>query len=257
MARRKTGVAHASNLPVKAIWCGPMGSGTADASGGCFCDDEAGYVLKPNTPDNPSQSHNEWFCAHLGMAANIRTHGFRVVENMTGEEWFGSSWEKGEITDWWSLVLGGQIALDDIKADLSRIYALDLFTNNTDRHIRNYIVRAEGTGHRVWAIDHGRAWLFNGFPPPTLPLLSSSSTVAVKDWMKSNFGDFQCVDVIAEVLIKIKKIRVGRIKDIIASQPTNWLDQSQKDAIVAWWEDGSAHARLDQIVKGVGDGTLL
>src|SRR5271156_4924404 len=138
MATSGAGVAHRSLLPIKAKWCGAFKTGTADANEGCFCEDGVGYVMKPNTATNPTSSHCEWFCAHLAAAAGIPAHDFNVIEHTDGKEWFGSAFGVEEIADWWTQVVAGTIKLEDLKDDLSRIYAFDLFVNNGDRHIKNY-----------------------------------------------------------------------------------------------------------------------
>jgi hypothetical protein len=213
--------------------------------------------MKPNTTANPTASHSEWFCAHLAREVGISLHPFYKIENLSGETWFGSQWTPGEIKDWWIAVLGGSVSLDDLKDDLSRIYAFDLFVHNVDRHVKNYIVRAEGAGHEIWALDHGRAWMFNGFPPPPLPLGPGTKTVAAREWMKANFTGFQSKIAMLEMIEKLKKVTDTKVQDIVNDEHPNWLDKSKKEDIVKWWTDGKALERLEVITKGVGDGSLL
>jgi hypothetical protein len=257
MAKGQAKVGQPQLMPVKAVWCGPFNPGTADASDGCFCEDNAGYVIKPNTAANPTSSHCEWLCAHLGSAAKVPVLGYNVVVHTDGEQWFGSEWVPGEIKDWWSMVVAGSISLDHLKDDLSRIYAFDLFVQNIDRHMKNYIVRQDGADHRIYAMDHGRAWLFNGFPPPPLPMPPACHTVTAREWMKKNFSGYLSVQKMMEVIDDLRKVTIADVEKILSKQPTKWLDSSQTDAIKKWWLDGKATERLDAIAVGIGDGSLL
>jgi hypothetical protein len=243
-------------MPLKSIWCGAFSPGTADTAEGCFCEDKAGYVIKSDTPSSPKASHNEWLCANLAVQAGVPLLGFNLVETTSGEIWFGSEWFPGEIKDWWNSVTAGTISLDDLRDDLSRIYTFDLFVNNIDRHSRNYIVRAEGAGHRIYAMDHGRSWMFSGFPPPLLPL-PPCNTVSFRDWMKINFSMTFVDSAMLEVIEKLKTVNVTDIENVLSKQPSNWLTSDENDAVLNWWNDGDAAARIESIVDGIGDGSLL
>jgi hypothetical protein len=195
-------------------------------------------------------------CAQLAQQIGLPILAFNIVETMASEQWFGSSWATGEIKDWWVQVLSGKINISDIQLDLSRIYAFDLFVNNVDRHVRNYMVRAEGASHRVFAMDHGRAWLFGGFPPPAPPM-AACPTISCRDWMKSNFGDFQSVPAMIALLDNIRHITPANIADILARQPAHWLDTTRTNEVQEWWDSGEATARLDVISDGITYGTLI
>ena len=257
MAKGPGGVAQHNLLPPRSLWEGPFDTGSADAPYGCFCDDGHGYVTKPSTAANGHAPHCEWLCARMAVHVGVPVHDFEIVEAQAGDLRFGSRYEPREIKDWWLLVIAGSIKLDDLKEDISRIYALDLFLHNADRHMRNYFVRAVGDGHRIWALDHGRAWMFNGFPPPALPMTPGDNTVLAREWMKEKFAGFQCEDRMIEVVDKIKSVTDIDIGNIISAQPDDWLSDAEKDAILLWWKDGKAAERAEVISKGIADGTLL
>lgn len=243
-------------LPLRSVWCGSFKPGTADTSEGCFCEDKAGYVVKPNTADSPKASHNEWLSAHLAVRCDVPLLGFNIIETTSGELWFGSEWYPGEVRDWWNLAAGGAIQIDDLREDLSRIYAFDLFVNNGDRHSGNYIVRAEAGGHRVYAMDHGRSWQFGGFPPPAPPM-AACNTTNFRDWMKAHFPGFPVVAPMKEVLYKLMSVPAADIERIVTNQPSNWLTIIESQGVIDWWNNGHAAARISEIDAGIDDGSLL
>lgn len=181
---------------------------------------------------------------------------FSTVRHTDGNEWFGSQYADGEIKDWWPQVVAGSIKIDDLKDALSRIYAFDLFIHNVDRHAGNYIVKAEGGTHRIFALDHGRSWMFGGFPPKPPPM-GACATIAARDWMKVHFGKYQQTTAMLSTLEAIGNITVTEIEKIVNDQPIIWLDKSKREDIIAFWRDGEATKRLETIVNGIGDGSLL
>jgi hypothetical protein len=244
-------------VPVKALWCGPADLGGADSSEGCFCGDAGGYVIKKNIAGNPTASHCEWLCSRLAQRAGVPVAGFNIVETTSGELWFGSEWAKGSIKDWWTSVASGGINIDDLRDGLSQIYALDLFTGNGDRHLNNYLVFAEGASHRVHSMDYGRAWLFNGLPLPALPMAATENTMEAKRWMKDNFAAYPNAAAMVPVVDELSRVTTADVAELIRQQPMGWLDQTQVDAILAWWDAGNARQRIDQIRDGIGDGSLI
>jgi hypothetical protein len=257
MARARSGLAQPGLTPVKAIYCSPYPSKTADAPDGCFCDDGHGYVVKPNSKQNGAASHCEWLSAKLGQAVAVPIPPFNKVEHTSGELWFGSQHVVGEIKDWWILCLQGKIKLSDLSDDISRIHAFDLFVHNIDRHLTNYIVTPTVGGHRIYAVDHARAWLFNGFPPPALPLAVHSKTAQAQAWMKQRLGLRLSPNVMLTVIDRLRNIREPQVREILRQQPPNWLVKTKGYAKIKWWKDGVAMRRLDYIAKGIGDGSLL
>ncbi len=244
-------------VPVEAWFCGPINTGTADASDGCFCRDGTAYIIKKSKTDNPHSPHNEWFCANLALKAGVPIAPFNVMKHTEGEEWFGSQYRIGEVPDWWLRVLDGTINIDDVRADLCRIYALDLFVFNIDRHNKNFLVVPSAGTHQALAMDHGRSWLFSGFPPPMPPFAPGINTKQAFEWMKSKFAGFPEKQVMRDVLGKISAIPANYIGEILARQPTKWLSSAEQNAIKTWWDSGGASQRASLLIDGIDDDTLL
>ena len=149
-------------------------------------------------------------------------------------------------------VILGQVH-SDLSTDISKIYALDLFINNPDRHLDNYMVVKNGASHAIFAFDYSRAWLHGGFPPAGLP---AGNTVNWKNWFKANFPGYFNPGAANGILDMLSQINSAQITGIIGRHPNNWLSQPELDAIIAWWDGGGAAARVTQIRDGIADGTL-
>jgi hypothetical protein len=230
MGKAPAQVALPQLIPVEASWCGPAPNlGGLDANEGCFCGDAGGFVIKKNDI-YPHLPHCEWFCSSLAQIAGIPQVGFNLVKHTDGTIWFGSSWRPGRISDWWLLAAQGAISFADLVDDLSRIYAFDLFVHNDDRHLNNYMVVSEGGGHRVYAYDYSRAWLYHGFPMPVPLSIGGNNTIDNKEWMKANLGYVVNVNAATQALDNIGGITSARIKDIVDVCPANWLTDAEKRA---------------------------
>ena len=87
----------------------------------------------------------------------MRGPAFNPVRHTDGRVWFGSQWVVGEVPDRWLHAASGAIPFAPLNDDWSRIYAFDLFINNTDRHLRNFMVLNTAGAYSLNALDYGRA----------------------------------------------------------------------------------------------------
>ena len=218
-------------LALDAMICGQVDLGSEDCDGVCFCGDAGAFVIKKNRK-SPTLAHSEWFCSSIASACGVPQVGFSVVNHTDGSSCFGSLWQPGKIKDWWLLAQDGTINFAALADDLSRIYALDLFVHNIDRHMDNYMVVKDGLGHRVYSFDYSRAWLELAFPPQPIMVDSPVATIKNRDWFKENFGDYLNIGIANEVLTKISELKTDEITRIISSHPKDWLSKEQEDAII-------------------------
>lgn len=243
-------------VPVRASRCETAGFGTADCSQVCRCDDGSDYAVKDDMTV-AEVPHSEWFCTHLGELVGLASPPCKVV-NVQGKPCFGSRWETGHSAkDWWVRAKAGVIDFASLAPTLSRIYAFDLFVNNVDRHLTNYIVREQHFGTALLAFDYSRAWLVNGMPPPILPMDGSHKTVMVIKALRSLFGEFFVEDEASHVLDRLESISSSNIDAIISAHPKEWLTEKQHHAIIAWWKSEVRTSRISDIRKGVKDGSYL
>jgi hypothetical protein len=240
--------------PVNARRCDPLRV-SADCKQVCRCDDNADYAIK-EAATIETMPHSEWLCAHLAELVGLPTPKCKIVD-IKGVKSFGSRWQAGEEPNWWLSVQAGKIQITDLAPSLSRIFAFDLFVNNIDRHLKNYFVFAQRSGHSILAMDFGRSWLFKGIPPPDLPMSTSTNTIRAQKNLKTLFGhtaEESEVDVITE---RLEKVTADEIDGIICRHPNEWLKVDQKKSILDWWVTDERTDRLEAIRKGVKDGTFL
>lgn len=243
-------------VALEARFCGIADWGSADCNEGCFCDDAGGFVVKTNKV-TPTLAHSEWFCSSVAAACGIPQVGFSVIHHTDGSYCFGSSYVKGKIKDWWTLAEQGAIDFGALADDLTKIYALDLFIHNDDRHMNNYMVVQDGNGHRVSSFDYSRSWLHHAFPMTTILKDPQIATVGNKEWFKAKFGNYLVPATINDVLDRVSALTAQQISQIIARHPKDWLTQAQEDAIMTWWDSGQMLQRVNDIKAGVTDGSLL
>lgn len=124
-----------------------------------------------------------------------------------------------ETKDWWIRAASGEIEFSLLAPTISRIFAFDLFIHNVDRHLTNYIVRKQRVGHSVLAFDYSRAWLWNGFPLPALPMVHTSKTVAAMRYMTSQFGFFLSLNDIKLVCDRLKNVTSNDVERLITEHP--------------------------------------
>jgi hypothetical protein len=239
---------------VDALWCGKANFGSEDCDEGCFCGDSGGYVIKKDTPTKIAP-HCEWFCSSLAVKVGVPQLGFDLVKHTDGNLWFGSEWKTSRVRDWWTLAAAGKIKFADLASDISRIYALDLFIHNPDRHMNNYFVVPDGTTHKIYSFDYGRSWMLHGLPLPPVMADPALHTVNVKDWLKINFPNYFDTTAANAVLDNLTKVTEANIADFIGKHPNHWLQPPLAD-INGWWK---AHAatRIDQIRNGIANGSLI
>jgi hypothetical protein len=244
-------------VPPRIKWCDPAGLATADASGICRCDDGCDYVVKDGSK-NPHIPHDEWFCTQLAELVGIPSPPCTVIERSDGGLVFGSRWEGGVAREpWWEMVRRGDIALGEVSASLSRIYAFDHFVHNEDRHLNNFLFREQRHGWAVLAFDYSRAWLCNGMPLPRLPFAVDKKTILARRVLCDAFGEYIDKTETDRTLQRLADVQEMHVLQAINSHPNAWLANAQKDEILNWWNSRARTDRIDQIRQGIHNGSFL
>ncbi|WP_352882152.1 HipA family kinase [Mesorhizobium sp. M1396] len=248
-------------ISVEAKSCELNDSGSVDCAYFCRCDDGSDYAVK-NSDRNASLPHQEWFCTRLGELAGLVSPAIRIVR-VDGRECFGSRWESGIETGtnnqngWWTRAKTGEIDFSLLAPTLSRILAFDLFVHNVDRHLANYLVVKQRSGHAILAFDYSQAWIWNGLPPPPLPLGQQTNTVIALKILRRLFGEFIQFNEASLVCQKLRSIKISSIEAIILEHPSIWLTNQQKDGILTWWNSVERDQRLSQVEEGIKNGSYL
>jgi hypothetical protein len=186
---------------------------------------------------------SEWFCYHLGYRLQIALPPFTVLRN-SGEEHFGSRFEGG-IIQWSAIPPTDHLALlQSCAADISRIYALDLFVANDDRHLNNFLFRSQALGGQrtVFAMDFSRGLLMRGWPFDPVPMPATTNTMRQIDFFKA-LGIWSTPDA-ALTLSSIATVTSKEVRQWLTAMPSAWLLTARIDEIVTWWDSPAFGQRL-------------
>lgn len=140
-----------------------------------------------------------------------------------------------------------------LGAYLARVYAVDLFLGNWDRHRANFILRLEGVGARLCAFDFGETDL-RGLAGLQFPI-ASSATVQLGRFLRQRHGFI--LSGADEALDKLENVPSHLIASILESMPADWMDVKQRDDISELWSSHRIEARLHALRSGLTDGSLL
>jgi len=200
------------------------------------------YAMKRQS-DGADLPASEWFCYHLGYRLQIALPPCAVLKS-GGEEHFGSRFEGGVVQ--WSNIQPTEhhAHLQSCKAGISRIYALDLFVANDDRHLNNFLFRNQTlAGERtVIGMDFSRGLLMRGWPADPVPMPSSTATMAMIGSLKT-LGLWSTLDATL-TLNSIATVSSGEVKQWLAAMPPAWLSTARIDEIVKWWDSPAFGQRL-------------
>lgn len=152
------------------------------------------------------------------------------------------------------------VAAPTLSSLLSSIYAFDLAIGNEDRHLGNFLsIEIAGT-KRLFAFDYSRAlfltWPLVGFPLAwTKFAVGPSNTLEWGRHLRAAHG-FDLPSALRTVE-RLEKLDVAVVQSLITEMPTNWLPDPPRSDFLQWWTDGRRSKRLDDLRKGLSDGSLL
>jgi len=155
----------------------PPSKSTADCLGMVDADDGGLYYIKGDAHGRPIRA-SEWLGTHIAEAVGIQAPAPVAIERSNGEIVFGSRRIAGVADDlltrsYLMTSSAGNVAVPvtGLSTILSKIYALDMFLNNEDRHFGNYLSIDDNGVRRLYSFDFSRAvfwqWPWNGYPAPT------------------------------------------------------------------------------------------
>lgn len=226
----------------------PQKPGTFHAGGFCKCDDGLDYVFKTVEPGAEFVPATEWLCGHLSNTCRIHTPPMEILQGLDGRMWFGSRVEGGTVdADQCVMELAaGEMGkrIHNLRERISGIYALDVFLNNIDRNLKNYLFRTSLDGTVMLAFDYGLAWFahgaeLNGFPS------SECKTGQVKAFLDTLYGfDFASAE---KVLNAIQGLPADWIDGPVGAMPGEWQQGIDVATAVAWWKSDARAIRCETI----------
>lgn len=227
----------------------------------CEADDGQTYHCKSDADGRPIRA-NEWISQSLALHLGIAVPDFRIMEDRDGETYFGShehirTASPFKLEDLLTRCtaaneLGGPAGpLSWLGPRLSGLYALDMFLNNNDRNLRNFVLLEDTVPNVLCAIDFADARL-EDITSDRFPV-AGSHTVCNGKFVESLHGF--SLDTALEMIDNIWDIRVSVIDRIIGGMPSDWMVDDQKQQIRGAWADNRLGARLSALRAGLEDGS--
>jgi hypothetical protein len=136
---------------------------------------------------------------------------------------------------------------------LSKIYALDMFLYNEDRHFGNYLSIDDNGVRRLYTFDFSRAvfwqWPWNGYPVSTTHTRTHGRVLQQLHGFDSVAAN--------SVLDNIRALAPSTIEGFVNQMPTDWSSTALRAQFVDVWSTRQCTTRVDALRKGLSDGTLL
>jgi hypothetical protein len=215
------------------------------------------YAVKKITNGNEAITASEFFCHELAALVNIPTPDWNIVRLKNCELAFGSVWEYSESISDPMLILNfleNKFQIKNLVMQLSKIYAFDMFVNNTDRHFGNYLLRKSfSNSHVLYAYDFGLSWWMRKHFDGDEVFDGCNTQVNFK--LIKGMAGFKVKESLS-VLDNIEKINTKDIEKIVKAIPDEWLSESQKNEVIEWWGSSRFFNRLNRIRKEINSHAL-
>ena len=224
------------------------------------CDNGLTYIAK----DEPETEHNiratELFWYLVAKRISLPTPVPEVVQMRNGRTVFATRWEQSLAAvahaECLSALVSGEVV--DGSRQLSRLYAFDLFCSNEDRKPDNYILLKEQHGIIVQNIDLGHTALIPGVSqwPHKDPLYDATChtrvffPVIISSYQSDPLHSLDTID-------RLEGLQSAEIDAILKQIPDDWLNQTMRSEMLAWWSSDAKTQRIETIRTGIANGTLF
>lgn len=222
-------------------------NGTRDLKLVGHCHAGVRYAIKRES-DGPLLPLAEWVGHKLSEICGIATPEYDIVECLNGEIAFGSRWEHKTQ----QLITGydavAKTMLSEHAVDISRIFGLDFFLPNPDRHLGNFLFSLDGLPKRCLSFDFSLSSVRSGLPFGTNLMGPSTKTnLIMKRFLIDDLKKFD-KHRYNESLAKVKEVDQERMRGVLDSAPEEWYTAVSKSEILDWWHT-SKNVRIAQVVK--------
>ena len=204
-------------------------------------DDGNDYAMKRLT-DHPLLPISEWLGYRLFRACGLKTPDYAVLYHDDGQPpAFGSRIDlttRQIAKDPNAFTVAGFFGphLDE----LGRIYPMDAFLPNPDRHGRNLLKRVTLTGDELLCFDYSRASLVTGLPFGNTDSMNNSLTA---QWWQ-HFRRNMAVQADHSALNRVQELPNDWIIKTLNEAPDPWLGGVDPVTIDAFWRNNRDH-RID------------
>jgi hypothetical protein len=214
----------------------------------CFTADGGPYFCKSDK-DLRSIRATEYIATGLARHVGIAVADFAIIEDNDLQTYFGSRSPESLASDREIERLLNNPAKNEIGQPsawpgqyLASLTAFDMFIDNPDRCIRNFVLDRSTAPARLCAIDFASARFIDctvdRFP------VESDPTVWVGKFWDTVHG--RHVESAVEMLDRLIAVPVSILDQIMRPMPDDWLDPDQREGLRKFWEDGR---RLDRISR--------
>jgi hypothetical protein len=135
---------------------------------------------------------------------------------------------------------------------LSSIYVFDLFLQNVDRHLENYISTVRGTQRELFAIDFARSlfyeWPLNGFLSPDCNTRDTWRRLRVWHGFDERAAQI--------TLNRLAAIKPPEVESVLREMPAHWLSAERRETLIAYCVEGGWMSRIDLLRQGLSNGSL-
>lgn len=223
----------------------------------CIADDGQFYYCKDDQDGLPIRA-SEWICTGLAEHLGIATAARAIIENDLGQTFFGSRSPKSladeaEVSRILSSPAKGELGDPHpwLGQYLARLRAYDLFVDNPDRSVRNFVLDRDGSFQRLCAIDFASARLLK-LPVSQFPV-ASEATICVGNVLQKMHGPHW--DSAREMIDRIAAVPWAVVDGILRELPEEWLPQDQRGLLNEYWSGDPFRARIAQLRKTLSDGS--
>jgi hypothetical protein len=192
----------------------------------------------------------EWIATRLADHIGISVADCAIIEGFQGESYFGSRepislGAEHEFEHFLNVVSRDETGRRHswIGQYFARVWAFDLFVDNPDRLLRNFILDRDGSVARLRAIDFASA-RFLKVPDTNFPVATDNTSIVGKA-VRNRYGA-HC-DAAFELLERIRAVPPGVIEGFIREMPDDWLPADQMGGFVEVWSNGFNRTRADQV----------
>nr|WP_141243896.1 hypothetical protein [Sphingomonas lenta] len=181
--------------------------------------------------------------SHLG----ISVADCAIIENDSGDTFFGSLSPRS-VADEVELAVYLTRAQHDetgrpfpwLGRYLAGLWTYDLFIDNPDRTLRNFVLYRDGGLQRICGIDFAAARMLSlqndRFP------VDNENTVKVGRTVRNLHGIH--LDSAYEMLSRIAAVPGNVVQRILGEMPEDWIDREQKEGLSDAWSDARRNARI-------------
>jgi len=238
-------MSQATLFPVKLVHEEATG-GTRDLRLVGYCANQTKYAVKRES-DGPLLPLAEWVGHKLSDYCGIPTPDFDIVECMDGEIAFGSRWN-ASATQIKVFDTAAQSLLSNHSAAISKIFGLDFFLPNPDRHLGNFLFVPNPASPGCLSFDFSLSSVRNGLPFGSHPMgLGTKTNIILRELLTKKLNKFD-KHRFNEALNAVQDVSVDEIIEILDAAPVEWFTKVSKTDIVEWWQS-SKGARIKQVIK--------